>query len=320
MPVKRHSADPQRWLPLEKNKKIALKKIILLILILKIPLLRAQEVSHILEPILIENQTIEELRINGKIIDEIRFEGKLIHLEIQRNKGTFEYFKTKDSLYFFRHFSDGKLFNKGYYKISEQIRKIDSVFTFHPETYEEKLFVTSYNFVKKHGDWTETLNDSIHWKGKYDEGRKTGRWFKSTDKINFYKYGEYLRGELLMIYNPNTIDLKQNINWIINKAYTLCMISYNQDEENSEIENWWLGIDNDSFCQDFGKVIFMEKGDFEYSHNFQYQMDIKKYHGQGIWKINQEGYLILEFKNNDELVFVVEILSENKLRIKRKKR
>lgn len=296
-------------------------KILLILLISNSQILIGQEVEYISEPILIENKTIEELSNDSeiKLIEELRYEGQLFYLKVQRIKDTLEFLKANDTIFYFREIND-TLINEGYYKINSKSNRIDSVFFFHPETYEEALKIISYHQIEKHGLWEETNSNNISWQGKYLNGRKIGRWFKSIDKINFYKKSEYENGKLKLLYNPNIENLKDKLNWIIDKPFTFCTISYYTDDQNNDIELWSLNTEQTNDCSSFGEFFFQNTGEFEYKHNSKNKMNIQKYNGKGMWKINDEGKLELKFQNNEKSFFKVDQLSQREMQIRKLKR
>ncbi len=278
-----------------------------------------QNVTHVREPIFFEDESIEDFKIRRKVLDEIRYKGQLVHTEIEFKNDTLEYFKVNDSIYFFRQISSEHLCNEGYFKLSNQINRVDSISTIDPETYDEKLMVISYVRTKKHGDWNETLEDSTYWQGSYKDGKKTGRWFRSIDKIDFYKYGEYQNGELKILYKPTVNDFNENIRWIVNKPFTLCIIGY-KIGNSSEIETWCLETEKNEYCQSFGEFVFKEDKSFVYKHNSLYEMEIKKYDGNGTWKVNCAGNFVLRFENGEEETFSIEELGHDKISMRRLKR
>jgi len=302
------------------KKKNALKNTLLTILyFFSLSNLNGQEIRKIFEPIFPNYNPVEKLDTTQKIIDVIRFNGQLVHMKLEFEEDTTEYFKVTDSLFFFRQISNKNPHNEGYYKFSNQINWNDTILIFDPETYEEKMIINSYFETQQYGEWKETSNDSVFWTGRYNEGLKVGRWFKSIDKINFPKYGEFENGELVTLYNPEEKDFRNNLNWILNKPFILSLVSFHH-ENTGETEYWWIEKEIKEGKYDFGTIIFEGNGKFEYNHNPQYQIATDEFDGVGNWEIKKEGLLELKFENGELDLFSVEVLSSNKILLKKRKR
>jgi len=290
-----------------------------LLLIFSVQKISAQKMIYITEPILNNNKTVDELRLEDHQIDEIRYEGQLIYTRLQFEQDTLDYFKVNDTIYYHRKFSNNITFSEGPYKVNGQPSYIDTVYTFHPETFESQIMIVSCNNIEKCGRWQEIDLNGIFWYGNYLGNERTGRWFKSNDKINFYKYGEYDNGKLSTIYEPDSSLLMQNVDWIINQQFYWCLLSYFENPQGREMESWWLNIDNSIECESYGKFTFFANGEFEYLHNDKYQLKIKELGGKGSWRINEEGNLEINFRNNEKKAFVVTLLSAEQMKIRVKK-
>ncbi|KAA3636050.1 MAG: hypothetical protein DWQ02_08840, partial [Bacteroidetes bacterium] len=299
---------------ISQNNNMKVSNIYILLFLFKCQNLFCQEVINLWEPILLNNHTFVELEIDKRVIDEIRYDHQLVYIELILDGSKVEYHKADDSVYYFRQWLGDEMMNYGYYKKGKPSGRVDSVFTFHPETYEEKLFIVTYYELEKHGFWNEKMIDNTYWRGNYIDGERTGRWFKSTDNGTSPKYGEYKDGKLTALYNPSILDIEHHIDWLFGETFTWCRLTVHKSEK-EKIETWWLETDNSYDCESFGEFQFFSNGEFEYKHNDKYNFEAKKKWGKGTWKINENGGLELQFQDKSKEIFSIKTLSHSQLQI-----
>lgn len=114
-----------------------------------------------------------------------------------------EYLYVSDTLWLYQQFDSLEhthLLSQGLYEADPEYQAIDTIATFHPDTYEETIRLRYSRYAFKTGPWIEQDRNGYVWTGVYEDGLREGLWQKReaydyTELRGYSYYGGELIGE-----------------------------------------------------------------------------------------------------------------------------
>lgn len=266
--------------------------------------------EHFIRPIL--EFPIQKSK-NFELVEEVILKDLFIYQEYIDEANTYKYFRVSDSTFYFKHTVKKNILNAGLYKIEQEPVRIDSVVRFDIKTYSEVLSTLRVHQIVKENYWIETINDSLCFKGKYDNSQKVGSWLVIENKSLSAKYAEYANGHIVKLYFPKKKILNQNIAWLTARKYHLCDIRKIRNRDSKKAVHLKLHIDMNTKCFSKGTFEFFPDGNFKYTHNQTSDTSFKDLDGIGSWVINDSGDLEINYSSKAKIVYEIQEISADNI-------
>lgn len=180
-------------------------KIIILAILVTTTNVSAQIVTVHSDVILFDSLSFFDLKEKGLIVDKVIHDGQILFLEFVDDGLKKQYYKSSDITYYFRSFSEGKLYEEGQCTLDTiHFGKIDTSFTFCIP--EEMILEKSYLLLKS-GKWKKYTSGGEKYFGNYINGKKEGTWIKVNYK-NEKSQIEYSNNTIINLTNPYSYEVK----------------------------------------------------------------------------------------------------------------
>lgn len=255
-----------------------------------------------------------------ELVKGIGAESSLIYRKYVDKDNIYEFYRASDSTFLMIHEWSGKVVNRGFYKVYKTPLQIDTVDVVNAITYEVVKRVIREHELIKINEWNEMENDSTFFKGPYENNKRNGRWFLSRDGVRYSAFGEYENGKLTKLYNPRKVDLNNNLSWILDKRFYMCSTGTATNSNSKNIDVVDLKADPDPYCYRIGTYEFFNNGAFNYTHNYQFEVNMKAFHGAGTWTILDDGSIEIIYSNQIRINYEVDQLSEKELYLRQQLR
>lgn len=121
-----------------------------------------------------------------------------------------EYLRISDTLWLYQQFDSlehSHMLARGLFEADPEFQPLDTVATFDPETYEERIQLRYSRYSFKTGAWLEQDRNGYIWTGTYEDGLREGLW----EKRDAYDFTE-LRGYR---YFDGEITGDTTLNWAL---------------------------------------------------------------------------------------------------------
>jgi len=217
-----------------------------------------------------ENEKISELNAKGQLTEKVWYANVHSYTKRKISNNTFEeYFRINDTLFHYKKTKDSLILDKGYFKIN-----IDEIFT-SDTTYiacrygewDDIIQIHNYHKPIKINHWKYNPSETESLNGNYNNGKKHGKWIYKKDEreeiINFQL------DDTLGVHNPTYSQLKNNLEWLLNKDFHICSkYLFQYDTLSTRILNKFPFRSNDysKSCEDNLTFNFSEDSKVEIKH------------------------------------------------------
>lgn len=270
----------------------------LITIIIFVPnLLLGQLVDNYHWPLTFDGQDFEELKKLNVIVDYVWFEFEKVYTKRKLNDTkSEEYIRINDTLYYYKKSLKNEIIEKGMFKLNKtEPIKSDTMTVFCKNfSYEETIEFKNWYEPIKTGEWLYILNDSTNQSGSYINGLKDGLWV--NNEAGLKKEVGYLNDEIVIIYNPTIIEIKQNIHWLYDNEFVVSSKHLFKDGVLDFNEKEILSKTIDFKEEDFLTLIFDINNYVRIDHIKKEANYNENLIGSYEYYIDEESNLIIDFK------------------------